>query len=143
MCYNRRIKNSFNPLKYMKKIFLRTLISTGLGGILGIICIIGVNQRLPANPLPSVSLFLLGAWYNRLIMGVMIGLAGELHFLGEKYHILESILRGLVIGAIISVSFSFLQNEPTWTYFFAGTAYGLIIDVTSTLLIKNLVKNKE
>ncbi len=130
----------------MKKIYLRTLISTGLGAILGVFCIIGVNQRLPPlplGPIPNASIFLLAAWYNRLIMGIIIGLAGELHFLKEKYHIIESVIRGLVIGAIISVSFSFLQQEVTWTYFFAGIAYGLIIDLVSTILVRKLIKNKE
>jgi hypothetical protein len=122
----------------MKKIYLRILISALLGAILGIFCIIGVNQRLPVNPLPSPAIYLLGAWYNRFIMGILIGLAGELHFLTEKYRIWEAIIRGLIIGALVSVSFAFLQQELTWTYFFAGIAYGLIIDLASTLIIKNV-----
>ena len=126
----------------MKKIYLRTLISAGLGAILGIFCIIGVSQRIPAVILTTSSIYLLGAWYNRLIMGIMIGLAGELHFLGEKYRIIESIIRGIVIGAIISVSFSFLIQQPTWTYFFAGTAYGLVIDLVSTLIVKKVSKKE-
>ena len=126
----------------MKKIYLRTLISAGLGAILGIFCIIGVSHRIPAVILTSSSIYLLGAWYNRLIMGIMIGLAGEFHFLGEKFQIVESIIRGIVIGAIISVSFSFLQQQPTWTYFFAGIAYGLIIDPVSTLIVKKVSKNE-
>ena len=126
----------------MKKIYLRTLISAGLGAILGIFCIIGVSKRIPTVILTSSSIYLLGAWYNRLIMGIMIGLAGELHFLGEKYRIPESIIRGIVIGAIISVSFSFLIQQPTWTYFFAGTAYGLVIDLVSTLIVKKVSKKE-
>ena len=127
----------------MKKIYLRVLISAGLGAILGVFCILGVRTRLPANPLPNASIYLLGAWYNRLIMGIMIGLAGEIHIFSEKYQWLESILRGLVIGAIISVSFSFLQQALTWTYFFAGIIYGLIIDLTSTLIVNYITKNKK
>ena len=127
----------------MKKIYLRTLISTGLGAILGIFCIIGVSQRLPDPALPSDAIYLLGAWYNRLIMGLVIGLAGELHFLKEKYQIVESLIRGTILGAIISVSFAFLQQELTLTYFFAGIAYGLVIDLVSTILIRKLIKNKE
>ena len=122
----------------MKKIYLRTLISTLLGAILGIFCIIGVNKRLPVNPVPNTAIFLTAAWYNRLIMGIMVGLAGEFHYLNEKYHIVESILRGIVIGAIISVSFSFLHQEVTWTYFIAGIFYGLVIDLVSSLLVKKI-----
>ncbi len=99
----------------MKKIYLRTLISAGLGAILGIICIIGVNQRLPPDPSPSAAIYLLGAWYNRLIMGIIIGLAGEFHFLSEKNQIWEALIRGLLIGAIVSVSFAFLQQMMTIT----------------------------
>jgi len=129
----------------MKKIYLRTLISTGLGVILGIFCILGVSQRLPVSPEPNASIYLLGAWYNRLIMGIMIGLAGELHFLSDKYRITESMIRGVVIGAIISVSFSFLQQKFTLTYFFAGITYGLIIDSVTTWLVPKILqktKNK-
>ncbi len=126
----------------MKKIYIRTLISAGLGAILGVFCIIGVSQRIPVVILTSSSIYLLGAWYNRLIMGIMIGLAGEFHFLNEKYHILESIIRGTIIGAIISVSFSFLSQLPTWTYFFAGIAYGLVIDLVSTLIMKKISKKE-
>ncbi|TFG17660.1 MAG: hypothetical protein EU530_10300 [Promethearchaeota archaeon] len=126
----------------MMKIYLRTLISAGLGAILGIFCIIGVSQRMPSVILTSSSIYLLGAWYNRLIMGIMIGLAGEFHFLNEKYQILESIIRGTIIGALISVSFSFLSQPPTWTYFFAGIAYGFVIDLISTLILKKVSKKE-
>ena len=142
LSYNRRIKNSKEQTIHMKKIYLRTLISAGLGAILGIFCIIGVNQRLPPDPSPSAGVYLLGAWYNRLIMGIMIGLAGEIHFLSEKHQIWEAIIRGLLIGAIVSVSFAFLQQMITITYFLAGIAYGLIIDLISTLIMKKVMKNQ-
>ena len=61
----------------------------------------------------------------------------------EQHRIIESLIRGVVIGAIISVSFSFLQQHLTWTYFFAGIVYGLVIDIVSTLLVRKLIKNKE
>ena len=127
----------------MKKIYVRTLISTGLGAILGIFCILGVRTRIDFIAEPSETIYLLGAWYNRLIMGIVIGLAGQFHFLKEKYYILEAILKGLFIGGIISVSFAFLQQVITLTYFFAGLAYGIIIDVVTTLIIKKLVDKKK
>ena len=126
----------------MKKIYLRTLISVGLGAILGIFCILGVSQRIPAEILTTTALYLLAAWYNRLIMGIIIGFAGEFHFLGEKYRIVESIIRGISIGAIVSVSFSFLIQPPTWTYFFAGIVYGLVIDLVSTLIVEKVSKKE-
>ncbi len=127
----------------MKKIYLRTLISTGLGVVLGVICILGVRTRMPLNPEPNATIYLLGAWYNRLIMGIIIGLAGGIHIFQKKYRIFESVLRGLFIGALISVSFAFLQQVITVTYFVAGLAYGIIIDVVSTLIIKKLDDKKK
>lgn len=127
---------------HMKKIYLRTLISTLLGSLLGIFCILGVRMRMPPSPLPSASIYLLGAWYNRLIMGLVIGFAGEFHFLNEKYRIIEAVLRGVLLGALISVSFSFLQQAVTLTYFFAGIGYGLIIDLVTTFAIVKLTEKK-
>ena len=126
----------------MKKLYLRLLISTGLGALFGVFCIIGVSQRSGWGPLPNDAVYLTGAWYNRLIMGIMIGLAGEIHFFSEKNYIWESIIRGVVIGTLISISFAFLQQYVTWTYFFAGIAYGLIIDPVSTFLVKKIRKTE-
>ncbi|MBN2156604.1 MAG: hypothetical protein JW776_11220 [Candidatus Lokiarchaeota archaeon] len=97
---------------------------------------------MPPSPLPSASIYLLGAWYNRLIMGLVIGFAGEFHFLNEKYRIIEAVLRGVLLGALISVSFSFLQQAVTLTYFFAGIGYGLIIDLVTTFAIVKLTEKK-
>ena len=127
----------------MKKIYFRTLISVTLGMILGVICILGVRTRMPANPEPSATIYLIGAWYNRFIMGIVIGLAGEFHIFQNKYRIYESIIRGLLIGAIISVSFAFLQQAITVTYFIAGIAYGIIIDVLTTVIVEKLVNREK
>ena len=81
----------------MKKKYLRLIITTALGAILGVFCILGVRTRMPTSPEPSAAIYLLGAWYNRLIMGAVIGLAGEIHIFSDKYRIFESIIRGLII----------------------------------------------
>lgn len=108
------------------------MVATGMGAILGIFCILGVSQRMPANPLPNATIYLIGAWYNRVVMGIMIGFAGEFVLLPGEKTTLNSILRGALLGAIVSVGFAFFQQALTVTYFFAGIGFGTINDVVTT-----------
>jgi hypothetical protein len=113
----------------------RLLVATGLGALLGIACIIGVSQRLPANPLPNAAIYLTGAWYTRLEMGVMIGLAGKLKLIKSPDHILNRIARGALFGAIASVGFAFFQQVASPLYFVAGIMFGVINDILTTRLV--------
>lgn len=114
----------------------RLIVGTVLGAILGIFCVIGVSLRLPDPVYPNATVYLIGAWYNRVVMGSLIGLAGGIKLYKNEDNILNSIIRGAIIGAFVSVSFSFLSQAIELTYFFAGIVWGLVNDLITTRLIK-------
>jgi hypothetical protein len=114
----------------------RLTVGTLAGALLGVVCILGVAQRLPASPVPSAPLYLANAWFQRLIMGVLVGLAGGIRLLGAPSSLPNAALRGLLIGALTSVGFAFLGQQVTWTYFFAGLGFGLIADLATTALVR-------
>ncbi len=117
---------------------LRIVIATGLGMILGLICILGQSLRMPENPLPNATIYLLGAWYNRVIMGILIGCADDWQFLKNKS--LNAILRGAVLGALVSVSFGLLQQRIEIIYFLAGIVWGILNDTFTTWILQNWKK---
>lgn len=105
-------------------------ISLGIltGAILGIICIIGVGTRVGFS---GNFVYLIGMWYNRVIMGFIIGLSGEIVILEnspKKNSILRGTIFGLVTTSAIFLSTSF-RDIPS---FLAGVVYGIIIDFVST-----------
>jgi hypothetical protein len=102
------------------------------GALLGVLCIIGVGGRIPGGYLPNI-VFLIGMWYNRVIMGMLIGLADEIVIIkGEGKSIANAVVRGLIFGVLVS-SAIFLSTEfRDLPSFFAGVAYGLIIDIIAT-----------
>ena len=114
----------------------RLLIGTVMGAILGIFCIIGVSFRLPDPVYPNATVYLIGAWYNRVVMGALIGLAGGIKLYKNENNLVNSIIRGALIGAFVSVSFSFLSQAIELPYFFAGIVWGLVNDLITTRLIK-------
>lgn len=85
----------------LKRIGLATL----LGAILGIFCILGATERLGGGV--GNELLIMGIWYNRVIMGLVIGLAGSfnLHKEGKTNKWLNSVLRGAILGTLVSFQF--------------------------------------
>jgi len=75
------------------------------GALLGILCIIGVGLRLPGGYFANW-VFLIGMWYNRVIMGLVIGLADEIVIIkGENSRMwTNAIVRGLLFGLIVSAA---------------------------------------
>ncbi|WP_371805314.1 hypothetical protein [Candidatus Lokiarchaeum ossiferum] len=123
----------------MKNQLKRVLIATGMGAILGIFCIIGQSQRMPLNPMPNATIYLLAAWYNRVIMGMLIGFAGEWVLLKNKPR-LNSVVRGAILGTVVSISFGLLQQRIEIMYFFAGIVWGLLNDLITTTLMNRILK---
>lgn len=107
----------------MKK---RLLISILTGALLGVFCIIGVSIRLGFT---GNELFIFATWINRIVMGLVIGLA-------PYYKIEENtrniILRGAFLGFIISGSFFLATEFRDVPGFIAGIVYGVIIDFIAT-----------
>ena len=98
------------------------------GAVLGIFCIIGVGARLGY---PGNELYLIGMWYNRVIMGLIVGLSERIIFVenNPKYN---SILRGAIIGLIVTTAILLSTSFRDIPSFFAGIVYGVIIDLVST-----------
>lgn len=105
----------------------RLSISLLTGAILGIFCIIGVGIRAGYA---GNELYLFSMWYNRVIMGLVVGLAQNLKIIKDVKK--NVYVRGLVIGLVVSLA-NFLSTAfrdiPS---FFAGIVYGLIIDYTAS-----------
>lgn len=123
----------------MKNQLKRVLIATGVGTILGIFCIIGQSLRMPSNPMPNATIYLIAAWYNRVIMGILIGFAGEWNLL-KNDSALNVIFRGAILGTVVSISFGLLQQRIEIMYFFAGILWGILNDLITTTLMNRIIK---
>lgn len=112
--------------RFQKRFGLATL----FGAILGVFCIMGVGIRLEVS---GNEWFLIGMWYNRVLMGILIGFAGSWKiFSGKENEDKNAIIRGLILGTIVTsailLSTSF-KDLPSWG---AGIIYGIIIDFGAT-----------
>jgi hypothetical protein len=94
------------------------------GSILGVFCIIGVGTRIGFDG--NVS-YLIGMWYNRIIMGLLIGLSAEIEFVENPKH--NSVTRGAILGLIVTTGILLSTSFKDVPSFFAGIAYGVIIDL--------------
>ncbi len=107
---------------YRDNLKKRLGISIIAGAILGVFCIIGVGYRVGFQ---GNEIYLASVWYNRVVMGLAIGLAGNFTIMKSKAN---PYIRGALIGLFISFA-SLLSTEfmdiPS---FFAGVVYGIIID---------------
>jgi hypothetical protein len=87
------------------------------GALLGIICIIGGSIRMGFT---GNELYLFALWYNRLIMGVLIGLtkieAGS-----------PGLIKGGLLGLMVSLAFYLSTGMTDLISFLAGIVYGVII----------------
>jgi hypothetical protein len=104
----------------------RIIIAILTGSILGILCIIGAGERLGVS---GNGLFLFALWYNRFLMGVVIGIASDLKIIRTKWNVL---LRGGILGLIVTSAFFLSTGLRDIPSFFAGIIYGLIIDYVAT-----------
>ncbi|OKY79018.1 MAG: putative membrane protein [Candidatus Methanohalarchaeum thermophilum] len=108
----------------------RLKITTLTGALLGIFCIIGVGLRLGFK---GNEWYLFGMWYNRVVMGITIGFAENWKIIpGKENQTKNAIIRGLILGTIITSAILFSTNFkdiPSWG---AGLAYGIIIDLIAT-----------
>lgn len=103
----------------MKKRLLIALVS---GAVLGLFCIVGASVRLGWQ---GNQLLILSLWYNRLVMGLVIGLAGELRLTQGSAN---WAVRGLLLGLVVSAAYFLTAGASDWVSFLAGVVYGLIIE---------------
>lgn len=92
------------------------------GAILGIFCIIGASVRIGWQ---GNQLLIFALWYNRLIMGLLIGLAGNLIIVKRDWN---WVLRGASLGFVVSTAYFFTSGAVDWVSLFAGVVYGVIIE---------------
>ena len=89
------------------------------GAILGVVCIIGASIR---SGFEQNAIFLFAFWYNRLLMGVVIGL------LDGKLGLPKVLYRGALIGLLVSFAFYSAIGFGDPVGFIAGIIYGVIIE---------------
>ena len=104
----------------------RLTIGVLTGAFLGLFCIAGVGLRIGFE---GNQLFLFSVWYNRVVMGLLIGLAGGLQIVDSKYNVF---VRGLLLGLVVTTAITLTSEFRDWPSFFAGVAYGVIIDWVAT-----------
>ncbi|MFC1753224.1 hypothetical protein ACFL96_07490 [Thermoproteota archaeon] len=104
----------------------RVMIALLAGAILGILCIIGVGLRMG---FAGNELFILATWVNRVVMGLVIGLAPYYKIKNNTKNVL---FRGAFLGLIISGSFYLATSFRDTPGFIAGIVYGVIIDYIAT-----------
>ena len=100
----------------------RLYIGLASGAVLGIFCIIGASVRSGGDATVD---YLFSFWFNRVVMGLVIGLLPVI-----KNPVKLSI-RGLVVGLFISFAFFSSTEFQDWLGFFAGGAYGIIMEWTA------------
>jgi hypothetical protein len=97
----------------------RVILGLILGALLGVVCIVGASLRMPGE-LSNVYLF--SFWFNRLLMGLVIGLFPRLGTLKM------SLLRGVLLGALVSFAFYSATEFLDFMGFAAGLVYGIVIE---------------
>ena len=100
----------------MNKRLIATFIT---GSILGVFCIIGAQLR--SNGALEID-YLFSFWFNRLVMGLFIGL------ITWKISLPKRLIRGLIVGLFISFAFYSATSFSDTTGFLAGGVYGIIIE---------------
>ena len=97
----------------------RMLVCLASGAILGVICIVGALVR---SGFKSDAILLFSLWYNRLLMGLVIGAAWK------NLSLLKVLGRGAILGLIVSFAFYSSTGFNDLISFLAGIAYGIIIE---------------
>jgi hypothetical protein len=103
----------------MKK---RLAIGLASGAVLGVFCIIGGAVRLGWQ---GNQLLLFSLWYNRVVMGLVIALAGDLVISKGE---INWVWKGGLLGLVVSAAYFFTAGASDWVSFLAGVVYGLIIE---------------
>jgi hypothetical protein len=100
----------------------RMWICLAAGAILGVFCIAGALIR---SGFSSDALFLFSLWYNRLLMGLLIGAAWKTISLPKVLG------RGALLGLLVSFAFYSSTGFNDLVSFLAGIVYGIIIELVA------------
>lgn len=103
----------------------RMLVCIITGALLGVICIVGAQLR---SGFTNEAYYLFSFWFNRLLMGIVIGLAwGGLNKL-------QALGRGAILGLLVSFAFYSSTGFADAIGFIAGIVYGVIIEYAALRL---------
>jgi len=97
----------------------RMKISLVTGAVLGVVCIIGALVR---SGFESEVYWLFALWYNRLLMGLVIGLCWQ------NTELKKAVVRGAFLGLFVSFAFYSATGFKDIVSFLAGIVYGMIIE---------------
>ena len=89
------------------------------GALLGIVCVVGAYIRSGFSASP---VFVFSLWYNRVIMGLVIGAPWQGTTTGK------ALLRGAVLGLLVSFAFYSATDFKDPISFVAGIVYGVILE---------------
>ena len=103
----------------------RMLVCVIAGALLGVVCIVGAQVR---SGFANDALYLFSFWFNRLLMGVVIGLAWG------KLSTPQAIGRGALLGLLVSFAFYSSTGFQDVIGFVAGIIYGIIIEYAALRL---------
>ncbi len=117
--------------------YRRIAIATLTGALLGVLCFIVAGAILPGGYMLNI-IFLVGLWYNRVIMGMLIGFAGDMTLVrrDDQKNLVNAVVRGLLFGILVSLSIFLSSEFKDVPALLAGFAYGPIIDVVATWTAK-------
>lgn len=104
----------------------RIVISLITGAILGVFCILGATTRYHET---VSTVYLFAFWFNRLLMGLVIGLAD---FEGS---LLKRVIIGAALGLLVSFAFYSATEFFDLTGFLVGAVYGAIIILTNYMFL--------
>ncbi|MBS7623878.1 hypothetical protein KEJ39_09465 [Candidatus Bathyarchaeota archaeon] len=105
----------------------RMAISLLVAGLFGVFCAYGAsNVQIPGFQVTMP--YLMTVFYSRLLIGLVTGLAGDVKLI--KRELWNSIVRGAVLGAIMSVGISFFGGAHLLIPL--GMIYGAITDFLAT-----------
>lgn len=90
------------------------------GAVLGIFCVVGAYLRSGGTASPS---FIFALWFNRVIIGLAVGAPWE------TTNKNKSLLRGALLGLLVSFAFYSSTGFVDPISFIAGVVYGILLEV--------------
>ena len=113
----------------------RIILGIIFGAASGILCVLG--NILLISPWTGNEGFLVIAFWNRVILGLLIGFSGDLKLIQSETSPLNAIIRGAIFGALVSLHLAFFSNVFSFLFFLMGIVFGVAIDLLATLASKN------
>jgi len=99
--------------------YKRLIVSLIMGSLLGVVCVVGANIRYSGS---LANDYIFAFWFNRVLIGLFIGLLVPLN------NPLHLIIRGALVGLLISFAFYSATEFLDLTGFLVGAVYGIIIE---------------